>query len=150
MKNFLPALDDQQPLDYHTSLGIFGLLLSLEQNHKFSIQGYYDLVRLALENKRCFVALNDQQQPLGALIWLKCDIQLIEELQLSGWQEERQLQVLLKKHQRQGEHYLLLHINSPFGQQLELINAWQQYVQNTQAPCWALADKDNSSLRKLC
>jgi len=150
MSNPMPALDEQQPLDFHTSLGVVAQLLSLQRQHPFSIGLYYQLMRTAMENQRCFIALNSERQPIGAVFWIQCDDELVQELQCEGWGSESDLMALMDKHNRQGEQYLLLHINSPFGQQLELINAWQQYVKNAAQPCWALADQGNASLRKLC
>ncbi|NQZ32262.1 MAG: hypothetical protein HRU06_13390 [Oceanospirillaceae bacterium] len=150
MSNPMPALDEQQPLDFHTSLGVVAQLLSLQPQHPFSIELYYKLVRTAMENQRCFIALNPERQPIGAVIWIQCDDELVQELQCEGWGSENDLLTLMNKHKSQGKQYLLIHINSPFGQQLEVINAWQQYVQNVAQPCWALADKGNASLRKLC
>jgi len=149
MNNPMAALDKQRPLDFHTSLGVIGQLLALQSQQPFSIGLYYQLVRTAMEQQQCFIALNTQHQPVGAIIWMQCNVDLISELQSSGWGNEEDLLTLMARHQPHAEQYLLVHINSPFGQQLELISAWQQFAKNEQHSCWALADMGHASLRKV-
>jgi len=163
IKNPMPALDNIEQPDYHQSLGILGMLMIYCQHHDLSLGGSYQLASEAMKKGQLYFCVNDDRQPLGAVIWAHVAATTVEALKSNGWNTENDLLALLGEEEPLNmsidknadnkadpdSQLLLLQLISPFGAHLALIESWRQHYQLMDIPCWALAERQHKSLRRI-